>query len=76
MTESRCETCNGHGFVRDADEVLPCPRCNDDSGYRPGEYEIELLKKHGRCGYSRGGGGRTCYRFAGHKPPHIFECGR
>lgn len=80
-TLTECETCNGCGFVRLAiipsKRVEPCPRCNPDSGYEPGAYEAELVKKHGRCGNARGGGGRTCYRYKGHPGTvHYFQCGR
>lgn len=71
-----CEVCNDRGFVRCRGEVTPCPACNPDSGWEPGEYLATLVAKKGRCDYARGGGGRTCYREKGHKPPHRFECGR
>lgn len=71
-----CETCANKGFVRTGDEVLPCPRCNPDSGFAPGEYEGQLIEKHGRCNYAIGGGGRTCPLHKGHKQNHVFECGR
>lgn len=29
-----------------------------------------------RCGYAKGGGGRTCPLRKGHKGDHVFECGR
>lgn len=71
-----CDICNDKGFVRQAGEVAPCPNCNEDSGWAPGEYQAELVKVKGRCGCGRGGGGRTCYRPKGHKGMHAFQCGR
>jgi hypothetical protein len=71
-----CGVCNDLGFVNAGGEVEPCPGCNPDSGYERGEYAAELLAKTERCGYARGGGGRTCYLTLGHAGDHIFECGR
>lgn len=71
-----CEICNDLGFVRDAqDEVHPCPACNPDSGYEPGEYQAALIKQKGRCDYVKGGGGRVCIYQMGHKGVHVFQCG-
>jgi hypothetical protein len=39
--------CNDHGFVSCEGDVAPCPGCNPDSGYEPGEYQAELAKKKG-----------------------------
>jgi hypothetical protein len=69
-----CWTCGDKGFVRRGDEVTPCPQCNPDSGYEPGEYRRELIATRGMCGYARGGGGRTCPLEKGHKGQHIFQC--
>jgi hypothetical protein len=73
-----CQVCNDKGFVKyDGGDVAPCPGCNPDSGFAPGEYEAELVKKKGRCGSGKGGGGRTCYLHKGHpQPGHYFQCGR
>lgn len=70
-----CETCRDKGFARAGSEVTPCPRCNPDSGYEPGEYEAQLIRKRGRCENSKGGGGRICSRYRDHPGPHIFQCG-
>jgi hypothetical protein len=70
-----CAVCNDKGLVLSGEEVVPCPRCNPDSGWEPGEYENMLREKAGRCGNPRGGGGRTCYLAAGHEGPHTFQCG-
>jgi hypothetical protein len=80
----RCEVCRDKGFVIEQEEhaiktmtmVVPCPACNPDSGYAPGQYEAELVAKHGRCDNGRGGGGRTCYRYKGHTGDCVFECGK
>lgn len=72
----KCETCFDKGFVNRDGEVMPCPNCNEDSGYVPGEYQRDLVRKHGRCGYAKGGGGRTCPLPKGHKVKHVFQCGR
>ena len=71
----RCEVCKDFGFVNAGGEVSPCPNCNTDSGYFPGEY-LASMNIAGRCGYAKGGGGRTCFRELGHKGDHIFQCGR
>lgn len=71
-----CHVCNDLGFVKASDGVHPCPRCNPDSGLEPGEWQEEQVKLKGRCGYAKGGGGRTCPLHKGHKEDHIFECGR
>jgi len=28
--------------------VAPCPRCNPDSGFEPGEYQAELIARFGK----------------------------
>jgi hypothetical protein len=75
-THHDCGVCNDKGFVLPAGEVSPCPGCNPDSGYEPGEYRAELVKLKGRCGFAKGGGGRTCPLEKGHTDDHIFACGR
>jgi hypothetical protein len=40
-----CAVCWDKGFVMNGGDVEPCPRCNPDSGYEPGEYENELRAK-------------------------------
>ena len=75
----RCHVCLDLGFVNAGGEVEPCPNCNEDSGYAPGEYAAfwlnDAIDKHGRCDYAKGGGGRTCYLPTGHVGDHIFQCG-
>lgn len=75
-TKPYCYICKDKGFVRCEGETSPCPNCNEDSGYEPGQYLAELAEKHGRCDYAKGGGGRRCPLPKGHKSDHFFECGR
>jgi hypothetical protein len=70
-----CETCASKGFVLCEGGVVPCPRCNPDSGYEPGEYQAEIVAQKGRCDSGIGGGGRRCYREVGHKGQHFYQCG-
>lgn len=74
--QADCGICGDKGFVLAGPEVIPCPNCNPDSGWEPGEYAAALVSKSGRCGNPRGGGGRTCYLAAGHNGSHFFQCGR
>jgi len=71
-----CDLCGERGFVMYEEAVAPCPRCNPDSGFEPGEYQAELVKRFGRCADPTHGGGRTCYLPKGHTGPHYFECGK
>jgi hypothetical protein len=72
---THCWVCMDKGFVREGVLPWPCPGCNPDSGFEPGEYEAQLVKEEGRCGFARGGGGRTCPLHLGHKGNHVFMCG-
>lgn len=71
-----CYVCADQGFVAVEGEAQPCPRCNPDSGMESGEFEALMVDKHGRCNYAKGGGGRTCSRYAGHHGEHVFVCGK
>ena len=68
-----CETCHDKGFVNAGGEVAPCPNCNPDSGFEPGEYAGIALALTERCSNGRGGGGRTCYLALGHKGRITFS---
>jgi hypothetical protein len=66
-----CEVCLDKGFVKDDAGVDPCPNCNPDSGYEPGEYLAEI-EACGRCDFARYG--RRCSRERDHAGAHVFKC--
>jgi Ftsk gamma domain len=48
-------------------------------GYSAASNLADVLKAQGdwpRCGFAKGGGGRTCFLHKNHRGLHAFECGR
>lgn len=54
----RCDLCGERGFVQYGEIVAPCPRCNPDSGFEPGEYEAEMIARLAQCSDSSYGAGK------------------